>query len=102
MFFFGAGKYMRKLLFGFVALAVAVGAFVYERPKESQWLMGQVRFVPRPALSKPLYQWKDARGEWQVTDRPPPGRTSFQVKQYGLDTNILPVSNALPGRRSTD
>jgi hypothetical protein len=96
------GDYMRKLLFGFLALAVAAGAFVYERPQESQRLMGELPFVPKPALSKPLYQWKDARGEWQVTDRPPPGRTSFQVKRYGLDTNILPVSQLPPARGSTD
>ena len=48
------------------------------------------------------YDRKDERGEWHVTDRPPPGRTSFEVKRYGLDTNILPVSRLLPGRESTD
>jgi hypothetical protein len=93
---------MRTLILGFLALTVAAGAFVYERPEESQRLMGQIQFARRPALSKPLYQWKDERGEWHVTDRPPPGRTSFEVKRYGLDTNILPVSRLLPGRESTD
>ncbi|HQY35652.1 MAG TPA: hypothetical protein PLI00_03670, partial [Pseudomonadota bacterium] len=31
--------------------------------------------VPRsPVANPPLYKWKDARGQWQVTDRPPPDR----------------------------
>jgi len=88
---------MRTLIFGLLALTVAAGVFVYERPKDSKRLMSQLPFVTKPGLSKPLYQWRDERGEWQVTDRPPPGRTSFEVKRYGLDTNILPVSKPPPG-----
>jgi hypothetical protein len=47
--------------------------------------------------SKPVYQWRDASGAWQVTDRPPPEGNPFEVKRYDLDANILPARPAGEG-----
>lgn len=40
--------------------------------------------------STPLYQWQDADGNWQVTDRPPDEGIPYQRRQYALDANLLP------------
>ena len=52
--------------------------------------------VPRsPVANPPLYKWKDARGQWQVTDRPPPDRPYEEIV-VDPATNVVPT--VVPGR----
>jgi hypothetical protein len=92
------GRRMKRVAFALIALVIGGVVLAYVRPERLVSLLEQVPSGGRAAISIPLYQWKDERGEWQVTDRPPPGGTSFEVKQYGSDTNILPVSKLKPGK----
>ena len=44
----------------------------------------------QPAARNPvLYKWKDDQGRWNITDRPPEGR-SFEAITVDPDTNVLP------------
>lgn len=38
----------------------------------------------------PLYKWKDAKGSWNVTDRPPPDR-AYETVRVNPDTNVVPA-----------
>lgn len=42
-----------------------------------------------------VYKWRDESGAWQVSDRPPPAGTEYQVEDYARDTNVLPLPPAL-------
>jgi hypothetical protein len=75
----------RLLLFIVLAAGIAAGvAWLYP-----DLLKGTPveRFVNR---SGPLYQWQDAEGKWQVSDRPPPGDLPYEVKRFPLDANVMP------------
>jgi hypothetical protein len=53
------------------------------------WLSG-TPLTPLVGQTKPLYMWRNQRGEWQATDEPPPQGTPFEAKQYPIDVNIIP------------
>lgn len=38
-----------------------------------------------------VYRWRDAAGEWQVSDRPPPAGVEYEVDTYARKTNVLPL-----------
>jgi hypothetical protein len=42
-----------------------------------------------------VYQWRNANGEWQVSDRPPPDGVEFTVQSYRSDDNVLPLPPGL-------
>ena len=44
---------------------------------------------PSANTSPPLYKWRDERGQWNITDRPPPGRT-YETVIVDPGTNVLP------------
>ena len=44
----------------------------------------------RQAANPPLYKWKDERGQWQITDKPPRGR-SYETVRVNPETNVVPA-----------
>jgi len=59
---------------------------------------------PPPAETK-LYKWRDATGQWQVSDTPPGEGIKFEVLQYRNDVNVvpaLPEKNKEKGPRTTN
>lgn len=46
-----------------------------------------------PAPNPPLYKWKDDKGQWNITDRPPEGR-AYEMVVVDPDTNVLPTGAA--------
>ena len=47
--------------------------------------------VGRNLQTTTIYKWQDASGAWQVSDRPPPAGTEYQVEKYTRDMNVLPL-----------
>jgi hypothetical protein len=83
---------MKRIALVFFFL-VACGALAfYTFPERVESLLEHTPLKGYLKASTPLYQWKDERGQLQVTSTPPPGNTSFEVKQYALDANVLPLS----------
>ena len=82
------------LALGLVALGAAAWAWWRYAPDT---LPGFAReLAPRsPLANPPLYKWKDARGQWQVTDRPPSDRPYEEVV-VDPATNVVPT--VVPGR----
>jgi hypothetical protein len=39
-----------------------------------------------------VYKWQDARGNWQISDQPPPAPTAYEVLEYRSDTNVMPIA----------
>lgn len=81
---------MKNILLAIAALLIAL-ILVWRFYPELLWPLVEQTSLKRPlSASTPVYQWRDADGNLQVTDRPPPEGTDYEVKQYALDANILP------------
>jgi len=47
--------------------------------------------LPKSERSNPvLYKWKDAKGRWNVTDKPPTDRP-YETLRYDPKTNVVPT-----------
>lgn len=81
---------MKKLILAVVILVVGA-AIVHYYPERIEPVIQGTPLKELVATSKPVYQWQDQQGQWHVTDTPPPEGTPYEIKQYALDTNVLPA-----------
>jgi len=83
---------MRRVLVPIALLAAVVAVLWRFYPEVVRPLVEHTPLKKHLSTSRPVYQWRDAQGSWQVTDEPPPEGIPYEVKQYTLDANILPSS----------
>ena len=83
-----------KVLVVVVLVAVAAGAYyVYRNPAlviplfEGTPLESTVR---ETLGTTRVYKWRDADGNWHITDEPPPEGTKFEKLEYQNDVNVVP------------
>lgn len=81
---------MKSTLIALVLIATALAALWRFYPQTLAPLLSVTPLRQHVHTSTPLYQWQDADGNWQVTDRPPPDGIPYEVRQYALDANLLP------------
>jgi hypothetical protein len=43
-----------------------------------------------PKKTARLFKWRDTRGNWHITDQPPPEGVDFEKLEYREDLNVLP------------
>ena len=81
-------KALKTILFVLVILAVA-GVYLYMNPEIwNKWVKG-TPLAPAPAVTQ-MYKWRDASGQWQISDRPPDAGIKYEVLQFRSDTNVVP------------
>ena len=77
-----------------VLAAVAAGAYyVYRNPAVVTSLVEgtPLESTLRDALGTTrAYKWRDADGNWHITDEPPPEGTKFEKLEYQNDANVVP------------
>jgi hypothetical protein len=85
---------MRSVLIVLLLLIGAAAAWWYFAPET---LPDAVKpRLPRAIdPNPPLYKWKDAHGQWHITDQPPPDRPYEEVR-IDPRTNVVPT--VVPGR----
>jgi hypothetical protein len=90
------GVWLRGLL-ALLVLAAAVAAWWWYAPDGIPSVMREQVVIPLTDLvaAKPdvLYKWKDAKGQWNVTDQPPVGRP-YEAIRVNPNTNVLPAGEA--------
>lgn len=79
---------MKRWLLILAALGLAVSGYMYLNPELHDGWIRETSVGGEPVL-KPLYQWQDERGQWQVSDQPPADGIPYRVWQYRRDTNVL-------------
>jgi len=73
-----------------LALVAVIGGYLYLNPSVWQeWLKGTP--LEPPARVTQLYKWRDAAGQWQITDTPPAAGIAYEVLEYRSDTNVMPL-----------
>lgn len=77
-----------------VAVAAAAAAYVYfyQRPAVDRVLRELP--VDLPGRTTEVYKWRDAAGNWQISDRKPPDGTPFETLQYDGRINVMPIAPA--------
>lgn len=78
-----------KVFVALLVLIAAVGAYMYFKTDVFDPLLQGTPLEHRPA-STYLYKWRDAQGEWHVSDEPPPEGTPYDTLEYREDVNVLP------------
>ncbi len=68
------------------ALALAYAHFV--DPQLGRKVLGGTPLAPSAVTT--AYKWRDAQGNWQLTDSPPPQGTPYEVVEAHGDANIIP------------
>ena len=83
-----------KLLLLVAALAAAGWAWWRYAPETLPVFLRDT--APRsPTANPPLYKWKDASGQWHITDTPPSDRP-YETVTVDPGTNVVPT--VVPGR----
>ena len=73
-----------------IALLVTAGMAVYiYRPDPAVKLLEGTPLEMAPRVTR-AYKWRDADGNWQLTDTPPAAGVEYQVIDVSSATNILP------------
>jgi len=84
---------MRVFLLLIVLLLVA-GLVLYLRPEYRDWIqdrssdIGLSRITPKKTAR--LFKWRDAGGNWQITDQLPPEGVDYEKLEYRENVNVLP------------
>ena len=73
-----------------ILVAAAAGGYLYLHPEVTRPLLQGTPMELPPAETK-LYKWRDATGQWQVSDTPPGGGIKYEVLHYRSDANVVPA-----------
>ena len=86
-----------RLLWLLILLALAAGLYLYFDPDHDGGFTGRLLRPESVHNTDRLYQWRDAQGNWQFTDTPPPAGIEYQRREYRDDMNVLPVPPGISG-----
>ena len=79
-----------KILVLILLIAASVGGYLYLHPEIVRPLLQGTILEPPPVETK-LYKWRDASGQWQVSDTPPSAGIKYEILQYRSDVNVVPA-----------
>jgi hypothetical protein len=83
-----------RLFLLLVVLLLVAGLILYLRPEYRDRLqdlpsdIGLSRITPKKTAR--LFKWRDASGNWQITDQLPPEGVDYEKLEYSEDVNVLP------------
>jgi hypothetical protein len=83
-----------RLLLLLVVLLLIAGGVAYLKPEYRNRIqdlssdVGLSRITPKKTAR--LFKWRDAEGNWQITDHLPPEGIDYEKLEYREDVNVLP------------
>ena len=89
---------MKKYLLILAAILTAVVWYIYDDPQLSHKVKKEVKqLIPPQDKTTTVYKWRDAQGNWQITDQPPPAGMPYESLEYQSNTNVMPAE-AITGK----
>jgi len=73
-----------------LVLLLAGGVILYLNPGYRSSLATSASGLVTPVATSRVYKWRNARGEWQLTDTLPPAGVEYETLEHRSDENILP------------
>jgi len=74
----------------FFAIVVAATYYIYQDDALRTKLIGKVHKVVPELNNSTLYKWKNNKGEWQITDKPPAKGITFTTINTQDQVNVMP------------
>ena len=78
-----------RFLWLLIFLLCAAGITVYLNPALKSQLLDNVPELGTNATVR-AYKWRNAQGEWQITDNLPPAGIKYETLEHHRDENVLP------------
>lgn len=82
---------MKTALILIVVAALGLGAWAWFNPEFADQVDGSLRDMNVKPKTTTVYKWRDAAGNWQITDQPPTDGTSYETLEYHRDANVMPA-----------
>lgn len=80
-----------KLKYSILFIVIAVASFfIYQDDALRTKLISKVHQVAPELNQSTLYKWKNSKGEWQITDKPPHKGIVFTTISSQDQINIMP------------
>ncbi|MDX1698111.1 MAG: hypothetical protein R3308_07470 [Thiohalobacterales bacterium] len=80
-----------RLILVLLVLLAAGGTYLYFYPETGKRLLQELHETGLTDNSVRIYKWRNEKGEWQLTDTPPPAGIEYETTDYHADRNVLPV-----------
>lgn len=80
-----------RVLAVLVVLAAGAAAWFFFNPDVTTRLKDVLPDSGLTTKTDTIYKWRNAAGEWQLTDTPPPDGIEYERSDYREDVNVLPV-----------
>jgi hypothetical protein len=83
-----------RLLLLLIVLSLIASLVLYLKPQYRDRIqdlssdIGLSRITPTKTAR--LYKWRDASGNWQISDQLPPEGIGYEMLEYREDVNVLP------------
>jgi hypothetical protein len=85
---------MKKYLVILAAILTAVAWYIYDDPELNYKVRREVKqLIPAQETTTTVYKWRDEKGNWQITDQPPPAGIHFETLEYQSNTNVMPAES---------
>lgn len=78
-----------------VGTAAGAGYLYFIDPDLGREVLRGTPMAPSPAVTT-AYKWRDAQGNWQLTDQPPAPGIEYEILEAHHDANIMPTRPAKP------
>lgn len=89
---------MKKWVIIGLGIVIAFAITFYKDPAVKSFLQRQSdNLLPEQITHNKAYRWKDEKGNWHVSDRPPANGIDYEEVHYHRDTNVIP-SEQLTGK----
>ena len=88
---------MRVILF-IVAVLLAISVYLYYNPGYQEQIKRLSSDVGITKKTARVYKWRNAKGEWQITDQLPPEGIEYERLEYHEDETVLPLPPGLGGQ----
>lgn len=81
---------MKLKYFILLILISAACYYIYQDKNLRSNLMGKIHQVAPELNQSTLYKWQNAKGEWQITDKPPAKGVTFTTISSQDQINVMP------------
>ena len=88
---------MRAFIF-LAALLLAILTWMHLNPDYRQQIEELSSDAGITKKTVRVYKWRNAKGEWQITDQLPPEGIEYERLEYREDENVLPLPPQLGGQ----
>jgi hypothetical protein len=89
------GKPMKKIMLLLLILIGAAAVYLWLNPQAMEDIRRMADDAGVAPRTSTVYKWRDAQGNWQVSDTPPPAGVEYETMELRHDQNVLPLPPAL-------